>query len=295
MTRGRAGRSRRIGGVAIAGVVVVLLIALATVLPSGFALSQRRTNGALVVPDLPPAAGPIGVAIAAVVLAAGIALQILSFRSRARAERAKRAPLWLQLLVFLLVLLLVLLVAGLAQRQEDRRQPRPRPSRGSSVTPSSPARDRDDAAPRASRPLGVVVTLLLLAVLVAMVAALAWLFWPERPPDLAAGDPDVVVGELGAGLDDLERIGDPRAAVIACYARMERILAACGIPRRSSDTPLELLGRVLRRHRAAEPSVARLTHLFERARFSTHEVDETMRRRAVDAVSEVRDQIVAPS
>jgi hypothetical protein len=50
---------------------------------------------------------------------------------------------------------------------------------------------------------------------------------------------------------------------------------------------------VLIGHRAAEPSVARLTALFERARFSDHHVDESMRRRALTALAEVRDQIKA--
>ena len=46
-------------------------------------------------------------------------------------------------------------------------------------------------------------------------------------------------------LDDLRAEPDPRVAVIAAYARLERTLAAFGMPRRDSDAPLEYLERIL--------------------------------------------------
>jgi len=46
-------------------------------------------------------------------------------------------------------------------------------------------------------------------------------------------------------LDDLRAEADPRKAVIAAYARMERILGVHGLERRASEAPLEYLTRVL--------------------------------------------------
>ena len=46
-------------------------------------------------------------------------------------------------------------------------------------------------------------------------------------------------------LDDLRAEPDPRRAVIAAYARLERVLAAHGLPRKPAEAPLEYLGRML--------------------------------------------------
>jgi Domain of unknown function (DUF4129) len=96
---------------------------------------------------------------------------------------------------------------------------------------------------------------------------------------------------ISAGIDDLESERDTRRAVIKAYARMERALAAEGLPRRPSETPLEFLRRVLAGLHVGGHPVSRLTSLFERARFSQHEVDEPMRREAIDALSELRAEL----
>ena len=49
---------------------------------------------------------------------------------------------------------------------------------------------------------------------------------------------------LDETLDDLRAETDPRRAVIAAYARMERALAAYGLPRRPSEAPDEYLQRI---------------------------------------------------
>jgi hypothetical protein len=99
---------------------------------------------------------------------------------------------------------------------------------------------------------------------------------------------------LDDSLDDLRAEKDPRRAVIATYARMERTLAGAGLPREASETPLEYLGRVLREllHASAD-AVARLTALFERAKFSPHEIDSAMKRDAINALVAVRDELRA--
>ena len=99
---------------------------------------------------------------------------------------------------------------------------------------------------------------------------------------------------LDDSLDDLRAERDSRRAVIATYARMEHTLAGAGLPRFAAETPLEYLGRVLREllHTSAD-AVARLTTLFERAKFSPHEIDGAMKNDAILALVAVRDELRA--
>ncbi len=72
---------------------------------------------------------------------------------------------------------------------------------------------------------------------------------------------------------------------------MERTLAARGLPRRETEAPLEYLGRVLDAVQASAHSVRRLTQLFQRARFSTHEIDAGMKEDAIEALSGLRAEL----
>ena len=94
-------------------------------------------------------------------------------------------------------------------------------------------------------------------------------------------------------LDDLRAEPDPRKAVIACYSRMERSLASYGLPRHPFEAPEEYLGRVLEELQSGSPSARRLTRLFERAKFSEHSIDASMKDEAIEAVSELRSELTA--
>jgi Domain of unknown function (DUF4129) len=94
-------------------------------------------------------------------------------------------------------------------------------------------------------------------------------------------------------IDDLRREADPRRAVIAAYARMERVLGQHGQPRRPSEAPFEYLARILLALRVQAGAVGELTELFERAKFSTHEIDHDMKERAIVALISVRDDLQA--
>jgi hypothetical protein len=94
-------------------------------------------------------------------------------------------------------------------------------------------------------------------------------------------------------LDDLRAEKDPRRAVIAAYARLERTLAAHGLGRHPSEAPGEYLSRILPLLELERGSVRRLTDLFTRAKFSAHEVDAGMKDEAIDALSTVRDELRA--
>jgi len=96
---------------------------------------------------------------------------------------------------------------------------------------------------------------------------------------------------ISDAIDDLEREPDPRRAVIAAYARMEGVLARRGHGRKPAETPFEYLSRILLSLRVRAGAVRDLTELFERAKFSTHEIDETMKRRAISSLVSVRDDL----
>lgn len=94
-------------------------------------------------------------------------------------------------------------------------------------------------------------------------------------------------------LDDLRAEPDPRRAVIAAYARLERVLASHGLPRHAPEAPLEYLRRMLGELSVGKPAARRLTDLFERARFSHHAVGAEMKEDAIAALETVRDDLVA--
>lgn len=98
-------------------------------------------------------------------------------------------------------------------------------------------------------------------------------------------------GALDESLEDVLRESDPRRAVIVAYARMERVLASHGFPRRDYEAPLEYLARVLSQFNVSGEALRHLTDLFELARFSHHEVGAPMKERAVAALVIVRDEL----
>jgi hypothetical protein len=105
--------------------------------------------------------------------------------------------------------------------------------------------------------------------------------------------PEVLAAALDESLDDLRSDPDLRRAIIAAYARMEKALAAAGLPRRRAEAPLEYVERALLSLDTSADAVRRLTDLFQWARFSQHEPDPSMRDEAVDALIDVRDELRA--
>jgi Domain of unknown function (DUF4129) len=96
---------------------------------------------------------------------------------------------------------------------------------------------------------------------------------------------------LSDSLDDLRAERDPRRAVIRAYARMEKTFAAYGVPREEHETPVEYMGRVLDSLRVSSYAVRRLVQLFERAKFSPHDVGPSMKDDAIEALAGLRSEL----
>jgi hypothetical protein len=110
--------------------------------------------------------------------------------------------------------------------------------------------------------------------------------FPERRAEAQA-----LQAVIEESLEELEREPDPRRAVIRAYTGMERALAGRGFGRRPFEAPLEYLARALVALRVSRPAGERLTELFQRARFSTHEVAPATKQEAIAALARVRDEL----
>jgi len=95
-------------------------------------------------------------------------------------------------------------------------------------------------------------------------------------------------------LEDIRAERDPRKAIIAAYARMEKLLAGFGRARIPAEAPFEYLARVLLELRVSRHPVEALTELFERAKFSVHALGGEDKSRAIEALESVRDELRDP-
>jgi hypothetical protein len=180
-------------------------------------------------------------------------------------------------------------------------QPRSQPPAEQQAPPSAAPVSKDDSMFRLLIVIGLGV--LSLAGLVA-VLAMVWLALRDRltsrrrrvhvdhpaGPELTTSERvRAAVDEGLAELDDLD--GDPRAAVIACWVRLERAAAAAGTPREIGDTSTELVERLLTSHAVSAAVLDDFAAVYRQARFATHTVDMAMRDRARSALRQVRDEL----
>ena len=164
------------------------------------------------------------------------------------------------------------------------------------------ARRRSRSTPRRNRtsgsgdsgvswlPVLITLGLILLAVVAYWYAGRAR---KRARGELHTGLAAAVAQAVDESLDDLRAEPDPRRAVIAAYARLERVLAAHGLPRKPAEAPLEYLGRMLAELSVSDRAARALTDLFERAKFSQHAVGAEMKDEAIDALETVRDDLLA--
>ena len=222
--------------------------------------------------------------------AAGIALclTVLAARRRDRGEREAlgwRHRLWVTLQLVLPTILVVVAIAALWHRSHDPVVPRAAQPVGVRPVGDRGLGDRrwndsDDAFVGAV--LGVVGAFAV-GFTVYLRRRGGLLLRPSLPEDT-----DALGTVIDDSLDALRAEPDPRRAVVAAYARMERALAGIGMARNRAETPFEYLDRVLVELGAGTAQVSVLTDLFERAKFGQHEVTPAMKEAAIDALEELR-------
>jgi len=225
--------------------------------------------------------------LVAYVLSIPFVVYALWFQRRTRTRGERKKGLWIgNLLTFLVFLAIAVAIAIMRRSRGLGEHLQAPPSIGSSTGGTT------TGGPQSGEPEFQWVVAAVTAVLV-LAGAAAW--WWARRRRGSLREPLGVGEELALALDDaiddVRVEPDPRRAVIKAYARVEAILAAYGLPRDPAETPYEFLARSLTRLDASRSAVSRLTDLFERAKFSLHEIDPAMREDAIDALTAVRDEL----
>ncbi|MFZ0228179.1 MAG: DUF4129 domain-containing protein [Mycobacterium sp.] len=285
--------------------VIVLLIAIAASL-RGYLPGVERAN------QPPPDSGSSLVYVAALL---SVSLVIVAVALITRLRDPRRAPAsaaglrdrfsggrgrpgWRVVLIGAAVLVVWLLVVWLLSRfivLHGVAQSQPAPQSGvptpGSNTPRRPG-PRDGGADRdVLRYLiaGSVALLTMIVVGAVVTARRRRDVAPRIDPAQPLGQPPSAVAATSlaraaeSGLAEIEDPNhEPRQAIIACYAAMERELTRFpGAVPQDFDTPTEVLARAVEHHALPADNAAALVHLFEEARFSPHVMNEEHRSSAL--------------
>jgi hypothetical protein len=294
--------------IAVIALLILAALALRGYLPGSESVAERER----------PTSSPLALIADIVLLSAAVAIIGFAIITRLRDRRARPAtrgrlpqspggvmgrPSWrftliaLGLIIAWLVLVLLLMRVGVLGPVEQ-------PSSGPGTVPdptTTPPSDSETQPPPSTPPepgtnlIGYLVPpMLILMVLIVVGTAIA----SRRQRRGATPYPvvtDVTEGqatttateslaraaELGlAEIGDLSR--EPREAIIACYAAMERELTRVpGAVPQDCDTPTEVLARAVDHNALHADSAIQLVELFEEARFSPHVMNEGHRDVAV--------------
>jgi hypothetical protein len=112
----------------------------------------------------------------------------------------------------------------------------------------------------------------------------------DRPLDVLADVATTISDNADAQRAALRR-GSPRNAIVECWLLLEAAVIEAGVERRPADTSAELTERVLADHDVDAAAIAGLAALYREARFSDHEMTESSRRAAIDALDRVHDRL----
>jgi Domain of unknown function (DUF4129) len=135
-----------------------------------------------------------------------------------------------------------------------------------------------------------------MAIAVAVVLALAVLAHRRRsagPPRDRGNRLTRLLESLAAGSDALNAGGEPREAIIACYAAMERGFVAAGSAPDAADTPAEVLARATGAGIVRPGPGEALTGVFRRARYSTQPMTGGDAGAAATALAQMRADLAA--
>jgi H+/Cl- antiporter ClcA len=200
-------------------------------------------------------------------------------------------PAWRVLLVGAAVLLAWLLLVWLVSQFVgphgiDQPQSAPQSAVPANNVPRPPGSKVADTDRDVLRYL-IASTVALLAMIVAgaIVARRRRIVEPSNSAPSPIGEPisaaaaSSLVRAAESGLAEIEDPDhEPRQAIIACYAAMERELAHFpGAIPQDFDTPTEVLARAVEHRALGIDNAAELVNLFEEARFSPHVMNEAHR------------------
>jgi hypothetical protein len=278
--------SRRGAGARRAAAVAVLLAVTATGLRARGTFSRAGSQ---------TAAGATG-AVLAIALSAAEGLAVIAFVIVLVSARPQRPPKrgdeeepwrpnipWWAKTIGVLLALAALVTPFAVLLTRKRRPLATRPPEG------VPGAATIHAATSSGSSVWPLITGMVLAILVVLVLAVLsrrgrrGRTSPTRKNPLAP-----LLDALAAASDALTAGGEPRAAIIACYAAMERGFAAAGSAPAVADTPAEVLARATGVGLVRAEPAETLTGLFRRARYSTQPMTSADSRVAADALTEMR-------
>ena len=252
--------------------------------------------------ESPTLVGDYLATIALIIMPIGAVLVVWGLANRRKQAALTGRTSWRRNLIAAGVIsaLLIVLVLTAENRQGRARRPAVGPTQGAILGAPLGAKGPrkavkvDTAPPHRPRwqwlPV-LVLGSLLLGIVVTTAAAVAHGRRNREALDEEAQLARALGEVLSDSLDDLRAERDPRKAVIRAYARMEQTFAAYGVPREEHETPLEYVARVLDSLRVSSFAVRRLVQLFERAKFSPHTIESSMKDDAIEALAGLRAEL----
>jgi hypothetical protein len=205
----------------------------------------------------------------------------------------------LLLLVWLLSQFIVLHGAGQSQPAPQSSAPTPANNTPRPPGPPDAGADRDVLRYLITSTVALLAMIVVGAVVAARrrrvgVQGMAAADPPQPPTPTGTSESLARAAESGlAEIADLSR--EPREAIIACYAAMERELAYFpGAVPQDFDTPTEVLARAVEHHALHVDNAAELVNLFEEARFSPHVMNEAHRESALRVLQLVLAELRSP-
>lgn len=285
--------------------------AVATAAAAALALSAYGASARSAAPDRggSPRSGAgiidttvVIVGLVAALLVAVLLVALLRGHGRRRSEDEHQVELppftrWSRPLAVLAIVVAFAIPVGVLIAL--RHAPSPAAGERASSAPSSPQSARHAGPDHATAPpvsAGIVAGVAAIAVVAAIVL---WRGNPASgaaPPPAEPTRPDsarLARGITAAAAALRTADGGDRAAIVGCYAAMERALADAGAPRRPSDTPIELLGRASAAGLVPSAAAGELTRLFHEARYSPHPIGPSERERAQVALGRLTDELGA--
>ena len=239
--------------------------------------------------------------IALIIMPVGAVIVVWGLANRRRQQRLSGKTDWRRTLIAVALISALLSVAVFtAEKRQERRQERGSAGATAIAGPLGPTGLRQRLKPRAETPphraqwswLPVLVLgSLLLGIVVTTGIAVAHGRRNREALDEEAQLARALDDVLSDSLDDLRAEREPRKAVIRAYARMEKTFGAYGVPREEHETPLEYVARVLDSLRVSSFAVRRLVQLFERAKFSPHTIEASMKDDAIEALAGLRAEL----